>query len=151
MEIRPITKEDAIEICNWQYDGIYSVYNFASYEKCKERGWNIADDEKRGQAYVAVYDEGKLFGFFNIMDREDRVELGVGMRPDQCGKHFGKDFVSLAVETVNQRYPQKKIVLKVRSFNKRAVKCYESCGFKVTGRYEEKTFYVPGEMLIMER
>lgn len=150
METRPITERDAIEICGWKYDGIYAVYNFSSYETCKERGWDIADEKKRRKTYVSVYDEGELFGFYNIMDREDRVELGVGMKPDRCGHHFGKAFMSLAVKTVNERYPGRKIVLKVRTFNTRAVKCYESCGFHVTGRYKEDAMYVPGEMFIME-
>ena len=150
METRIITREDAAEICSWKYEGEYSVYNYSSFEVCQERGWDIADDDKRSRSYVAVYDNGELYGFFNIMEGKDCVELGVGTKPEMCGKHRGMEFMSLAVKTVKERHPGKKIILKVRPFNKRAIKCYESCGFTITGQYYEDTFLVPGEMLIME-
>lgn len=47
-------------------------------------------------------------------------------------------------------YPSKKIVLDVRSFNERAIKCYKKAGFKMKEIYKQDTPLGYGEFIRME-
>ncbi len=50
----------------------------------------------------------------------------------------------------NRRYGNKKIVLEVRSFNERAIKCYEKAGFKIVDTYSKDTLVGYDEFVKME-
>lgn len=151
LETKVMSEEDAKAVCEWKYENEYAVYNFSPWEEVCKAGWDLSNAEKRDKSYVAVYKDNELFGFYNIMYREDHIELGVGMKPEMCGKHYGKTFMNLAIQTTEKRYPNMPIVLLVRPFNKRAIRLYENCGFKIVGQYYESTFITPGEMLIMRK
>ncbi|URZ17901.1 GNAT family N-acetyltransferase [Clostridium felsineum] len=47
-------------------------------------------------------------------------------------------------------YPNKLIVLEVRAFNERAVKCYKKAGFKLKETYKKDTPLGQGEFIRME-
>ena len=49
-----------------------------------------------------------------------------------------------------KRYSNKRIALEVRSFNKRAIKCYEKAGFKITDVYKKDTLMGSDEFIRME-
>ena len=49
-----------------------------------------------------------------------------------------------------KRYGSKNIALEVRSFNKRAIKCYERAGFEITNVYQKDTLIGSGEFVKME-
>lgn len=61
-----------------------------------------------------------------------------------------KQIVSMALDECKRRYPSKPIILEVRSWNKRAIRCYESQGFKVINRKDQETYLGTGEFFIME-
>ena len=50
-------------------------------------------------------------------------------------KGHGKTYLKQGLETAKARYPGSEIWVEVRSWNIRAIKCYESCGF--TEKYKE--------------
>lgn len=148
--VEKLTEEKAREICAWRYEGEYSVYNLPEWEECAKLGWSITDGEKRKTEYFAVHTEGQFLGYFHVMNREDSIELGVGIKPELCGKHYGQQLMHLALGKIEELYPGLPVKLTVRPFNKRAIKCYESVGFKIVEKYYESTYLVPGEMYIME-
>lgn len=150
-EVQDVTDEVAREIVAWRYEGDYAVYNMPAWEECEKLNWSIVSDQKRNNQYFAVYKGGELLGFFHIMDRDGHVELGVGIKPELCGQHNGGMLMELALAKIEERYSSVMVQLKVRPFNKRAVKCYENVGFKIIGSYYEETFVSPGEMLIMSK
>lgn len=61
-----------------------------------------------------------------------------------------KQIVSMALDECKRRYPSKPIILEVRSWNKRAIRCYESQGFKVIDRKDQETYLGTGEFFIMK-
>lgn len=61
-----------------------------------------------------------------------------------------QQLMHLALGKIEELYPGLPVKLTVRPFNKRAIKCYESVGFKIVEKYYESTYLVPGEMYIME-
>ena len=54
------------------------------------------------------------------------------------------------IDYCHENYPDKKLSLEVRGFNKRAIKCYERAGFKVVKTYHKDTPIGPGEFIYME-
>lgn len=146
-----MTEAEARSVCDWKYEGEYAVYNFPSWEEICRMGWTLTDEKKRQGAYYSVYEGAEMTGFFHIMPRVGRTELGVGMKPEHCGRHKGKLFVETAVQMVEKRYPGMPIVLLVKAVNTRAIRCYESCGFKITEPFFESSYYVPGEMVVMRK
>ena len=71
------------------------------------------------------------------------------MHPEKCGKGIGKEFVNFILNT--QELKNKIITLEVRSFNKRAIKCYQSVGFELVDKIEKETLNGNGLFLIMEK
>lgn len=135
---RNLTEEDKLQICSWKYDGDYEIYNLPSYEEMKELriGFMNPKSEKN---YLAFFDGDILVGFVNILEEDTEVFIGIGVNPALCGKHYGRQMLSLAYEASKQSYPTKPLYLEVRTWNARAVKCYEKAGFQIDGEPYELT------------
>ena len=78
------------------------------------------------------------------------VFLGVGLKPSLCGQGLGRTLMEIVKQQCEKKYPGKKIVLEVRSFNERAIKCYRRAGFSVVDTYSKDTTLGYGEFLRME-
>ncbi len=126
------------EICEWKYGGEYDLYNLPSYEEMKVRriGFMNPRNEKN---YYGFWDENTLVGFVNISEEEKEVFIGIGVNPNLCGKHYGRRMLLTAYEISKKLYPDKPLYLEVRTWNKRAIKCYEKAGFKIDGEAYEMT------------
>ena len=74
-----------------------------------------------------------------LLEEETEVFIGIGVNPDLCGKHYGRRMLMRAYEISKERYPNKPLYLEVRTWNTRAVKCYERAGFKIDGEPYELT------------
>ena len=61
--------------------------------------WEIADAKVRGQEYRGVLNKaGELTGYFKMhQDENGEVEIGLGMRPEECGQGKGADFVKNSI------------------------------------------------------
>lgn len=149
-EVSQLTEIQAKEICNWRYSDIYSVYNFPSWEECKQRKWSLTDETKRQNAYFGVSLDGTFMAFFHIMDKGDHIELGVGMKPEYCGQHNGRMLMELALAKIETLHYGKPVQLQVRTFNSRAIRCYENVGFKILEEFQESDNYAAGPMYRMQ-
>lgn len=65
--------------------------------------------------------------------------LGLGIRPDCCGKGLGKMIMGYLTKEAIKRYPDNAPSLEVRTFNERAIKCYIHCGYAVRTAYHRST------------
>ena len=54
------------------------------------------------------------------------MSFGIGIKPSHCGNGLGKIITKLAIMESKKRFPNKPIVLKVRTWNERAINCYKS-------------------------
>lgn len=116
-------------IIAWRYEGDYSEYNMDSYEELKSRGASILKPEKR-KNYLCYFDNGELIGYTNVTKKENGdLFLGIGLSPKFCGKGLGEEILRNSISEAKKIYPNSKISLQVRSWNKRAIKCYEKVGF----------------------
>ena len=131
----------AKEICNeWRYDGEYSVYN-VPWDEAVKQNWSIADEAKRNIQFRGVIDENnRLIGFFRMTkDDNNDIEIGLGMHPELCGQGFGKEFVKIITDYAHQKFPEHKLYVEVRTFNKRAFSCYNSSGYRLKCQHKKVT------------
>ena len=80
--------------------------------------------------YFEVIKNHICIGFYSLMEEDDHIEIGLGLHPDFTGKGHGKKFLEDLLDYISLNYEKKKIVLRVASFNSRAIHLYEKCGFK---------------------
>ncbi|MBO7274937.1 MAG: GNAT family N-acetyltransferase [Clostridia bacterium] len=126
------------EICSWQYTGEYAIYNLPSYDDMKafQRGFMNPAAENQ---YYGFWDCDVLVGYVKLVECEDCVSVGIGVSPNLCGKHYGRQIMLDIYDISKKLYPDKSLSLEVRTWNKRAIKCYEKAGFRIDGQAYELT------------
>lgn len=132
MELIPITEPDKQEICGWHYQGLYQIYNLPSYAEMKVSSMGFASPEKEKNFYI-WRENGHLIGYVNLLEKPDGIFIGIGIQPTLCGQHYGRRLLTEAVRLAQELYPGKTLYLEVRTWNQRAVRCYEHVGFVLDG------------------
>ena len=130
--VKDCMKEDyARQIVEWKYENEYDIYNLPSYDECLEKGYGITKENRKND-YMVYIIGGEVVFYSNakLMDN-NKVYLGVGLKPKYCGKGYGNYFLTDSVKNIKSRYPNSILYLEVRSWNKRAIKAYEKIGFKI--------------------
>ena len=135
---RTLTEEDKKQICQWKYEGEYEVYNFPSYEEMSERGMGFMNPDKE-KNFLGFFERDRLVGFLNVLEEEKEVFIGIGVEPSLCGKHYGRRMLEAAYIISKQRDSRKPLYLEVRTWNARAIKCYQNAGFSIDGEPYEIT------------
>jgi len=126
------------EIISWKYDGKYSEYNMDSYNDLKARNSRIVNS-KNWDNYNCYFKENELIGYTNVVEKENgEIFLGIGLAPKFCGKGLGYGILKNTMSIIKEKYPGSKIVLSVRSWNERAIKCYEKIGFEFIDKCVKK-------------
>ena len=149
MILKHMTEDDAKNICNWEYFGEYSIYNVGGWQNAVDNKWAIAAEETRKEQFRIVCEENKeMLGYFRFRLEHKKIILGLGMHPEKCGKGIGKQFMEFILNT--KELKGKLIELEVRNFNKRAIKCYQSVGFKIIGKKEKDTLIGKDVFIIMQ-
>lgn len=131
----------AKEVCTWHYEGVYAVYDMADWDVIVQNCWSLADEEDREAYFIGFEENHELIGFGRIQLENDFVTLGIGLKPEYCGKGYGVSYMKALIEESQKRYPEKKITLEVRHFNKRAIRCYEKVGFITERKYMKETLH----------
>ncbi|ACD54078.1 GCN5 family acetyltransferase [Clostridium botulinum] len=140
LKLSSLNEEYAKQLSNWKYNDIYSVYNYPSWDNMIEQKWAITDEKKRAKQFIAVVDNSNnLCGYGRFLKEDNFILLGLGLKPCLCGKNSGDLLVKLLVDECNKRYDHKDIILEVRSFNIRAIKCYLKNGFEKIDFYKKNT------------
>lgn len=124
------TENEKYEINDWKYSGDYAIYNNPPYEEQKKTGRGFANPVNH---FYSFYDNAALVGFINLSDEGSEVFFGIGASPDYCNKRYGQQMTQTAWEISQQLFPGKPVYLEVRTWNKRAVRCYEKAGFHIVG------------------
>ncbi|MDU2686218.1 GNAT family N-acetyltransferase [Paeniclostridium sordellii] len=152
MNLKPVkfTEELAKEVTTWKYEGDYEIYNLPSWDEVLKKQISLCREEKRKNFIGYVNEQNNLVGFVNLVDEGGSVFLGIGVKPKYCGVGIGKQIIKMALDECRKRYKNKPIILEVRSWNKRAINCYESQGFKVINIKKQETYAGIGEFFVMK-
>ena len=134
-----MSQRQAHAVAAWRYDPPYDFYDAAADP---EDLAELLDPVQRDGRYFAVLDDpGGLVGFFVFKQEGDVVEVGLGLRPDLTGRGLGLPFLLAGLEFARGRYAPIRFRLAVAAFNQRAIRVYESAGFK---RGESYTHWTNG-------
>lgn len=133
-----LPEEAKREICAWRYGGAYAIYDLPDYEEIKARQTGFMDP-KREKNYFGFWHENALVGYVNLQEEEQGISIGIGVKPELCGKHYGRRILLTACALCQKRYPDKPVYLEVRTWNERAIQCYEKAGFQIAGQAYELT------------
>lgn len=124
--IQPMTAQDAQEILNWKYAPPYDFYNIVNTD---EHPAEILNDTIRTKHFYSVY-EDDLIGLIELHSNNNTCTLGLGLKPEYTGQGYGEAFVKAAIQFIQTTYPETTTIeLAVATFNERAIKVYERCGF----------------------
>ncbi|WP_342563753.1 GNAT family N-acetyltransferase [Paenibacillus sp. FSL R7-0345] len=139
-QVVPMETSHAEDICRWEYKPPYNIYGWLPWEQMQALGIEFGDPVLRREQYISVVDgQGGLCGFAQLFPMEGVVRLGIGMRPDLCGHGMGHLFMDSIVQAALDRYPDREIDLEVLTWNQRAIRTYQKCGFTITDTYERRT------------
>ncbi|MFK7694938.1 GNAT family N-acetyltransferase [Paenibacillus sp. HJGM_3] len=138
--LSPLTESQGRLLTLWRYPAPYDVYNWPTWAKMLETGYEFADPRIREQQYLAAHlDTGQLAGFAQLFPMQGWTRLGLGMHPDLCGQGLGRSFVQAILCTAQQKAPSKQIDLEVLVWNVRAIRTYEAAGFVITDTYDRRS------------
>ena len=114
----------------WHYDGQYSFYDMKNDQEDYDE---IISPKMRKNNYFQVLDnDDNLVAFFCLDQndqREEQVEIGLGLAPKLTGHGLGSEFITVIENFVKNNYDYKVIVLSVADFNLRAIKVYQRAGY----------------------
>lgn len=113
----------------------------------EEESWvKSQNGNKNGEYNFAIEDRetGKYIGGCGIQNvnwltRVATVGIMIGDK-DFWGKGYGTDAMKVLTKFIFEDMNIRKIKLYTFSFNTRAIKCYEKCGFKVEGVFRDEIF-----------
>lgn len=145
--LRALEKEDLDRCLKWINDmDVVKLAGPLRFPKSKveEEKWfekTINDDKNR---VLAIEANGKHIGnvgLHNIDFRNRNVMLGIMIgEPDYWNKGHGEDAIKALISFAFKEMNLHRIFLYVREDNKRAIRCYEKCGFKKEGVMRESLF-----------
>lgn len=118
----PTTYKEEVEFINSQKKNSKGTYDFA----------------------IEVIENGEYIGGCGINDvnwqtRVAIVGIMIGNK-DYWNNGYGTDTMNTLIRFVFQEMNINKIRLQVYSFNKRAIRCYEKCGFEIEGILKDEIY-----------
>ena len=146
LQVRDLTAADLSVIATWAYDGPWSVYDADGELDPTEGYWAVVrtgpagDDELIGFLCLGVEARGR-----GMVEDQNLIDLGVGMRPALVGRGLGAAFGAAAVEfAVTRAGDTHGLRAVVQDWNTRSLRLTERLGFRRTGTHVvgEVTFVV---------
>ena len=132
---RPLEQADADKIITWQYDKAYRRYDGKTFKWYLQTYLLLPFLSSLFRSYhFAVEDEqGNLVGMFRFSRMpENRLDIGVALRPDLTGHGNGLAFIQAGLDFGKKRYKPSYFSLNVAANNPRAIKVYTLAGFSRT-------------------
>jgi RimJ/RimL family protein N-acetyltransferase len=143
--------------------GINRMYGFvsdtpAAMTRDRAERW-LKDTQNHPNAWI-IEEDGKLVGgvgLNNLNEADRRARLAIGLFNERhLGRGIGRKAIDLVLQQAFGPLGLHRVDLRVLSFNIRAIRCYEACGFRLEG-IERESALVGGEwhddwiMAILER
>ena len=130
-----------VEIKQMLHPGIPYLYTYKDEQKWFETisatndVYSFAIETLEGEEYIGGC------GVNNVDWKNSVVEVGIFIgKKNLLGKGYGTDAMKVLVRFIFEQMNINKIKLKVFSFNERAIRSYEKCGFKKEGILRQEIF-----------
>ena len=148
--LRVLEKRDLKRSLVWLKDPSVNMYlsqNFRDYDEKRELKWFEFVLSSKNDIVFAIEDiETKLHigncALHKIDWEKDSCELGIMIGDkDYWNRGYGSDVIKSIINFSMTGLKLKNIVLSVYSYNKRAIKVYKKCGFKLIHTQIKDHFY----------
>lgn len=136
MQVAPLRREHAADICTWRYPAPYDCYDMTDGDP---------DELLRPQlGFHALLAGGRLIGFRSFgadgrvpgWEYDDMaLDTGGGLRPQLVGQGLGREAVSAGLAFGRSRFAPSAFRVTVATFNVRALRTVEALGFERVGRF----------------
>jgi RimJ/RimL family protein N-acetyltransferase len=107
----------------------------------------LKDNQNHPNAWI-IEEDGKLVGgvgLNNLNEADRRARLAIGLFNERhLGRGMGRKAIDLVLLQAFGPLGLHRVDLRVLSFNIRAIRCYEACGFRLEG-IERESALVGGE------
>lgn len=142
MEVAPLTREHAVDICTWRYPAPYDCYDMTDADPDwlldPESGFHalLVDDGSGGDRLIGFRSfgaDGRVPGWEYD---ETALDTGGGLRPDLVGQGLGRRAIATGLAYGRARFAPAAFRVTVASFNTRALRTVESLGFERVGRFD---------------
>ena len=124
-------------------DPLFSDYNFPDLDDYEMKNWFNTRTSKLSSKSFAVTLEGeRTIGLINIKDIRRVLKvanLGIVFNPRFISKGYGTTALRAIIKYYFEDMNMRSLYLDVAKHNKRAIKCYEKCGFKKVKKYTIKS------------
>lgn len=156
LRFEPFTLPVAQAISLWSYPPPYEVYDANGTTEAIEEylggSYYVARDEEAevvGYACYGLAAQVPVEGSRGAYQREDLLDIGLGLRPDLCGRGLGSSFLAAAMEFGRERHSPRGFRLTVAAFNRRAVAVYARAGFTLETSFVRDTAGEKREFQVM--
>lgn len=109
----------------------------------QEMNW-VKESMQNDKNVFSMIEKGtnEFIGNIEIKPQVDnKSELGISITRDKQDKHFGTEAMNRIVKYAYEVLKLDEVHLNVHKDNPRAIKCYENCGFKITGEGKRPSDY----------
>ena len=136
-QLIPLNQRTSAEICQWEYEKPYDVYNFKGHPNRY-----LFDQSTWGTEQFCLVYRDKMIG--QVSCQLDGADLWVGwsMVPQLCGKGNGGDFVKRCVKELRRFTGHTgRMLLRVAAWNRRAICAYQEAGFAYVEKIQDEIAY----------
>lgn len=137
--INKLILQDVYEMRNWgrHKSLLFSDYNFPKMTDRQVYQWYEHKSKSSNKKCFGIRnEENKLIGYLTIrgIKRFRKIgTLGLVLDPNYMDRGYGTEVLNEFLNYFFNSLNMKKMILQVAKFNKRAMKCYQKCGFTITG------------------
>ncbi len=132
--IRPMVEEDVEKMQAWRpfTDPLYSLWNRPSHSSDNYIRFQAQVDDPSRRWYAVEDLSGRLVGRLSLrrISRRKSAHLGITLGADYVGQGYGTDAIRTFLVYYFRELSFEALYLDVAAPNRRAIRCYEKCGFK---------------------
>ncbi len=133
-----MNEDYAHAIAKWKYPPPYETYSFRDDETefidiMNGLHFAVIDTIKKDLIGFIAFGPAaqvRIKGKDKIYNDESYTDLALGLRPDLCGKGYGKYLLTAACKYIKELFPEDGVRVTTEYCNIRAIKLYSKMGFK---------------------
>lgn len=137
--IRPMVSEDVGKMEAWRpsTDPLNSLWNGPSHSSDNYIRFQVQADDPSRRWYAVEDLAGRLIGRLSLrhISRRKSARLGITLGADYVGQGHGTDALRTFLAYYFRELGFEALYLDVAAPNKRAIRCYEKCGFEYVGSH----------------
>ena len=138
--IRPMQRVDLDAMMRWRpfADPLYRPFDFPSQSRAEHIRWFEWRSKDPSRRLYTIMDEGhRIIGSLTLreINGKQSARLGITIGADFVSQGYGTEALKLFLDYFFSRMEFARIVLDVAATNLRAVRCYQTMGFREVGRH----------------